>query len=87
MSATSGGPQGVLIVAATSAIAHETAKLFASEGARLYLVGRNPKKLEAVARGAERLGATDVRTHRAPLHRTVSRWPPALSHRDASRAN
>ena len=50
----------VLILGATSAIAHETAKLLASEGARLYLVGRNDEKLAAlkddlVVRGAKQV--------------------------------
>src|SRR5215831_17045940 len=49
----------VLIIGATSAIAHETAKCFAADGAELFLVARNPDKLNAVrddllARGAKR---------------------------------
>src|SRR5438105_15891342 len=39
----------VLIVGATSAIAYETAKCFAQDGAELFLVGRNAEKLTAVA--------------------------------------
>lgn len=39
----------IVIIGATSAIAHETAKLFAAEGASLFLVGRNAGKLDAVA--------------------------------------
>jgi decaprenylphospho-beta-D-erythro-pentofuranosid-2-ulose 2-reductase len=50
----------VLIVGATSAIAYETAKLFAKERAELFLVGRSPEKLAAVqddlrVRGAKRV--------------------------------
>jgi decaprenylphospho-beta-D-erythro-pentofuranosid-2-ulose 2-reductase len=50
----------VLMIGATSAIAHETAKCFAREGAELFLVGRNSEKLSAVAddlnvRGAKRV--------------------------------
>jgi len=50
----------VLIVGATSAIAHETAKLMAKDGAELFLVGRTADKLQAVqddlkARGAKRV--------------------------------
>jgi decaprenylphospho-beta-D-erythro-pentofuranosid-2-ulose 2-reductase len=50
----------VLIVGATSAIAHETAKCFALDGAELFLVGRNPQKLDVVhndlkVRGAKRV--------------------------------
>ncbi|MDT7040989.1 SDR family oxidoreductase [Candidatus Nitronereus thalassa] len=49
----------ILILGATSAIAHETAKLFASDGAEFFLVARNKEKLDVVAadllvRGARR---------------------------------
>ncbi len=49
----------ILIVGATSAIAYETARYFARDGAELFLVGRTPEKLEDVAndlkvRGAKR---------------------------------
>jgi len=36
----------VLVLGATSAIAAEVARLYAARGARLYLVGRSPQKLE-----------------------------------------
>lgn len=39
----------VMIIGATSAIAVETAKVFAAEGASLFLVARHPDKLQAVA--------------------------------------
>ena len=38
----------VLILGATSAIATEVARAYAAQGARLHLVGRNPKKLGAL---------------------------------------
>jgi len=49
----------ILIIGATSAIAHETAKFFARDGAELFLVARNNEKLEDVSndlkvRGAKR---------------------------------
>lgn len=49
----------IVIIGATSAIAHETAKCFARDGADLFLVARSPEKLEAVrddlkVRGAKR---------------------------------
>ncbi len=52
----------VLIIGATSAIAEATARLYAAEGDRLFLVARNPERLAAVAddlrlRGA---GAVDI---------------------------
>ncbi len=52
----------ILIAGATSAIAHETAKVFARKGARLFLVGRNPDKLEAVADDLRVRGAGSVDT-------------------------
>src|SRR4051812_14190418 len=50
----------VLIVGATSSIAYETAKLFAADGAELFLVARNATKLNVVqndlkVRGAKRV--------------------------------
>lgn len=42
--------QRVLILGATSAIAAEVARLYARRGARLYLVGRNSGKLDALLR-------------------------------------
>src|SRR6266516_5751144 len=50
----------MLIVGATSEIAHETAKCFAKDGAEFFLVGRSPEKLEDVGndlkvRGAKRI--------------------------------
>jgi short-subunit dehydrogenase len=53
--------QRILILGATSAIAEHTARLWASRGARLYLVGRNERRLSAIAadlevRGADRVG-------------------------------
>jgi decaprenylphospho-beta-D-erythro-pentofuranosid-2-ulose 2-reductase len=52
----------ILIIGATSAIAEATARLWAAEGARLYLVGRRLDKLDLVAadltaRGARVLSA------------------------------
>lgn len=49
----------ILIIGATSAIAHETAKCFAKDGAELFLVARSSEKLAAVqddlkVRGAKR---------------------------------
>lgn len=68
----------ILIVGATSAIARETARCFAAEGASLFLVARDPVKLEAVvndlkARGAARvesfeMDANDFDRHGLILH-------------------
>jgi short-subunit dehydrogenase len=52
----------VLVVGATSAMASETARCFAAYGARLFLVGRNPARLEAVAADLRVRGARAVET-------------------------
>jgi short-subunit dehydrogenase len=52
----------VLIIGATSAIAHETAKLFAKDGSEIFLVGRNPDKLVAVEADLKARGARKVET-------------------------
>jgi decaprenylphospho-beta-D-erythro-pentofuranosid-2-ulose 2-reductase len=50
--------RNILIIGATSAIAEATARLWAAEGARLYLIARNPAKLalacaDLAVRGAQ----------------------------------
>ena len=52
----------ILLIGATSKIAQETARLFASEGAKLYLVARNKEKLDAVAQDLAVRGASLVET-------------------------
>ena len=52
----------VLIVGATAALAHETAKCFAREDANLFLVGRTAEKLRAVADDLKVRGAGCVET-------------------------
>jgi short-subunit dehydrogenase len=52
----------VLIIGATSAIATETARLFAQEGASLFLAGRTKENLERLAKDLECRGATAVHT-------------------------
>ena len=47
----------ILIIGATSAIAHETAKCFAKDGAELFLVARSSEKLEAVQNDLKVRGA------------------------------
>src|SRR5450755_4260445 len=53
----------VLIIGATSAIAHETAKCFAGDGADLFLVARNAEKLQAIADDLKVRGARSVQTY------------------------
>lgn len=72
----------VLIVGATSAIAEAVARIFAGRGDALYLVGRKPEALAAMAadlkvRGAHAvdhatLDATDLGAHEALLSRVVA---------------
>lgn len=50
----------VLILGATSAIAMETARIFASKGDRLFLVARNAERLAAVAADLKLRGASQV---------------------------
>jgi len=50
----------LMIVGATSAIAHETAKQFAADGAEMFLVGRNADKLAAVQHDLDVRGAAQV---------------------------
>jgi short-subunit dehydrogenase len=52
----------ILITGATSAIAQEAARYFASDGDAFLLVGRNPDKLAAVADDLRARGAKEVKT-------------------------
>lgn len=50
--------QKMLILGATSAIAHETARNFARDGAAFYLVARHAEKLSAIRQDLMALGAS-----------------------------
>ncbi len=58
----------VLVFGATSAIAQQLIRLYASEGARLVLVARHPGRLDAVAEDARARGATEVHAIAADLN-------------------
>jgi short-subunit dehydrogenase len=58
----------LMIVGATSAIALETARHFAADGAEFFLVGRNAEKLAAVQRDLEVRGATRVLSYTLDLN-------------------
>ena len=70
--------RNVLVVGATSAIAQAVVKRFAGDGDNLFLVARNPEKLQIVAddarvRGASRVGTltldmTELDKHREMLN-------------------
>jgi short-subunit dehydrogenase len=67
----------VLIIGATSAIAQETAKQFAKEGADLFLVGRNADKLMAVQQDLGVRGANSVGTYVVDLDQ-IAQHPSIL---------
>ncbi len=58
----------IMIIGATSSIAYETAKHFAKNHAHLYLVARNPEKLETIKNDLTVRGATRVETHQLDLN-------------------
>ncbi|WP_178863763.1 SDR family oxidoreductase [Thiomicrorhabdus cannonii] len=53
--------KNILVIGATSAIAEQTIRLYAQQGARLYLVARDVEKLETIAADARVRGAADVK--------------------------
>jgi len=62
VSPAAGEPLRILIIGATSAIASETARVYARRGARLFLTGRNATKLASVADDLRVRGAAEVHT-------------------------
>lgn len=54
--------QHILIFGATSGIAEAVARIYAKQGARLFLVARNAEKLATVASDLSARGASDVNT-------------------------
>jgi decaprenylphospho-beta-D-erythro-pentofuranosid-2-ulose 2-reductase len=56
-----GTPKRVAILGATSAIAEAAARIWAAQGARLVLVGRNPERLEAIAADLIARGAAQAK--------------------------
>ena len=59
----------VLVIGATSAIAHACARLWAAERAEFFLVARDPAKLEQNANDLAARGAAAVHTHLLDLNR------------------
>jgi decaprenylphospho-beta-D-erythro-pentofuranosid-2-ulose 2-reductase len=78
----------IFIVGATSAIAEQAARLYAARGDNLFLTGRNPQRLAAVAADLKLRGAAAVDTavldiddlpaHAAVLERAWSDMPPTV---------
>ena len=65
-------PRRILVLGATSGIAEATCRIWATEGARLFLVARNAEKLQAVAQDLRVRGASYVDTAVADLDDTAS---------------
>ena len=63
--------QRILVLGATSGIAEATVRIWASRGEDLFLIGRNPERLHAVAADARVRGAGYVDTAVADLDQTA----------------
>jgi short-subunit dehydrogenase len=61
----------ILVLGATSGIAEATCRIWAAQGAQLFLVARNPEKLAAVAADLQTRGAAYVGTAVADLDDTA----------------
>jgi short-subunit dehydrogenase len=79
MSQTDSSPRKILVLGATSGIAEATCRIWAAEGARLFLVARNAEKLAAVATDLRTRGASYVDTAVADLDNT-EQHPTLLAH-------
>ena len=73
------GPKKILVLGATSGIAEATCRIWAAQGARLFLVARNESKLSAVAADLRTRGASYVDIAVADLDDT-SQHPSLLAH-------
>jgi short-subunit dehydrogenase len=76
---TPASPKKILVLGATSGIAEATCRIWAAEGASLFLVARNPDKLAAVAADLKTRGASYIDTAVADLDDT-SQHPSLLTH-------
>src|ERR1700736_1846412 len=72
-------PRKILVLGATSGIAEATCRIWAAQGAALFLVARNRAKLDAVAADLRTRGASYIDTAVADLDDTESH-PALLSH-------
>jgi decaprenylphospho-beta-D-erythro-pentofuranosid-2-ulose 2-reductase len=72
-------PKKILVLGATSGIAEATCRIWASQGASLFLIARNAEKLAAVAADLKTRGATYVDTAVADLDDT-DHHPELLAH-------
>ena len=58
----------IIIIGATSSIAHETSKHFAKNHDELYLIARNPEKLETIKNDLKIRGAKRTETYQLDLN-------------------
>lgn len=65
----------ILVIGATSAIAQETIKFFAADGAEFFLVARNPEKLAMIADDLRVRGAKRIETYALDLTRLDQHQP------------
>jgi short-subunit dehydrogenase len=65
----------VAVFGATSAIAEQVARRFAARGARLFLVARDPARLERIAADLAIRGAASVHTHAADFDDAAALGP------------
>ncbi len=72
-------PRKILVLGATSGIAEATCRIWASQGASIFLVARNAEKLAAVAQDLKIRGASYVDTAVADLDDT-DKHPALLAH-------
>jgi decaprenylphospho-beta-D-erythro-pentofuranosid-2-ulose 2-reductase len=76
---SSQAPRKILVLGATSGIAEATCRIWATQGASLFLVARNAEKLAAVAQDLRTRGAIYVDTAVADLDDT-EKHPALLAH-------
>jgi short-subunit dehydrogenase len=79
MNDTDTAPRKILVLGATSGIAEATCRIWAAEGARLFLVARNAERLAAVAADLRTRGASYIDTAVADLD-DADRHPELLAH-------
>jgi decaprenylphospho-beta-D-erythro-pentofuranosid-2-ulose 2-reductase len=76
---TTATPRKILVLGATSGIAEATCRIWASQGASLFLIARNAEKLAAVAADLKTRGAGFIDTAVADLDDT-DKHPELLAH-------
>jgi decaprenylphospho-beta-D-erythro-pentofuranosid-2-ulose 2-reductase len=79
MTQTPNSPRKILVLGATSGIAEATCRIWALQGASMFLVARNPEKLAAVAADLRARGASYIDTAVVDLDDT-EQHPALLAH-------